>query len=85
MFSLPLAELCQWEVAPEETIMNRLEGLVVVDDAEGKAFICSLDHKLKDFFFGQNRDRKVPSKLEELSKHERRSCTRFFGKTCSCS
>jgi len=65
--------------------MNIYEDLVVVDDAEGKAFICSLDHKLSDFFFGLNRDRKVPSKLEELSKHERRSCTRFFGKTCGCS
>jgi len=51
LFSLPLAELCQWKVAPEETIMNRLEDLVVVNGAEGKAFICSLDHKLKEFFF----------------------------------
>ena len=61
------------------------EDLVVVADAEGKTFICSLDYKLSDFFFGLNRSRKIPSKLDELSKHERMSCTRFLGKTCGCS
>ena len=60
--------------------MNIYEDLVVVDDAEGKTFICSRDHKLREFFCGLNRNRKVPNKFEELSVHERRSCTRFFSK-----
>ena len=60
--------------------MNIYEDLVVVDDAEGKTFICTLDHKLSDFLFELNRSRKIPSKIGELSGHERRSCTRFFGK-----
>jgi len=62
--------------------MNIYEDLVVVDDAKGKKYICTLDHKMSDFFYGPNRDRKIPNKLSGLSKHERRSCTRFFfGKT----
>ena len=60
--------------------MNLYEDLVVVDDADGKTFICTLDHKLREFFYGLKRNRKIPNKLEELSEHERRSCTRFFGK-----
>jgi len=63
-------------------IMNIYEEQVVVDDAEGKKYICTLDHKKNDFLYGPNRDRKTPHKLEELSKHERKSCTSFFfGKT----
>ena len=65
----------------EEVLMNIYENLVVVDDEEGQAFICTLDHKLSELFWGLDRERKIPHKLKELSKHERSSCTRFFGKS----
>jgi hypothetical protein len=39
------------------------EGLVWVNDKDGKEFVCSLDS-----------NRKSPKQLDELSEHERSSC-----------
>jgi hypothetical protein len=62
-----------------ETIMNMHEGLVLVDDEEGRAFICTLDHKCSEFVCKLDGNRKIPNKLDDLSEHERRSCIKFFG------
>lgn len=63
----------------QESIMNILEDIVVIDDAEGRKYICTLDHDMNENFYGLNRYRKTPHNLEELSDHERRSCTKFLG------
>jgi len=61
--------------------MNLYEDLVLVDDEEGRVFICTLDHKCSDFVCRLNRIRKIPNKISELPEHERNSCTRFLGST----
>jgi len=61
--------------------MNLYENIVAVNDEKGRAFICTLDHKFNEIIGRLDRYRKIPNKLEELSEHERRSCTRFFGNT----
>ena len=61
--------------------MNLYEDLVVVEDEEGRAFICTLEHKCSEYVCRLDSNRKIPRKLEELSEHERRSCTRFLGRT----
>jgi hypothetical protein len=43
--------------------MNGYEGLVWVNDNDGKEFVCSLDN-----------NRKSPTKFDDLSEHERGSC-----------
>ncbi len=60
--------------------MNLYEDQVVVEDEEGRAFICTLEHKCSEYVCRLDNNRKTPRKLEELSEHERRSCTRFLGK-----
>lgn len=61
--------------------MSLYEHLVVVHDETGRTFICTLDHKCTEFLCSLERRRKIPNKLDELSEHERRSCTRFLGNT----
>ena len=53
--------------------------LVLVKDNSGDKFICSLDSlcsldKCKEVVSTLNINRKIPTKMEELSAHERRSC-----------
>jgi len=65
--------------------MKPHECLVLVKDNLGDKFICKLDgfcslDKCKDVVFTLDGNRKVPTKTEDLSAHERRSC-RDFGPT----
>ena len=59
--------------------MNLYERQVVVNDEEGRAMICTLEHKCSEFVCRLDSNRKVPKKIEELSEHERNSCKRFIG------
>lgn len=58
---------------------------ILVKDKLGDKFICTLDSlcsldECKDAVSTLDGKRKVPTKIEELSAHERRSC-RDFGPT----
>ena len=53
--------------------------LVLVKDTIGDKFICTLDSlcsldKCKEVVSTLDSQRKIPTKIEELSAHERRSC-----------
>lgn len=50
--------------------MNTYERQVVVNDKEGKQFVCTMEDGIRSI--------PLPRKLEELSEHERRSCVRFL-------
>lgn len=52
---------------------------ILVKDNLGDKFICTLD-ECKDTVSTLDSNREVPTKIEELSAHERRSC-RDFGPT----
>lgn len=65
--------------------MKRHGCLVLVKDNLGDKFICKLDSlcsldKCKDVVSTLDGNRKVPTKIEDLSAHERGSC-RDFGPT----
>ena len=62
----------------EEADVNMYERQVVVDDGEGRAMICTLEHKCSEFVCRLDSNRKLPRKIEELSEHERDSCKRFI-------
>lgn len=65
-----------------EMAMNLYEdNLVLVDDEDGRAFICTLEHKCSEYVCSLDSKRKIPNKLEELTEHERCSCTRYLGST----
>jgi len=58
---------------------------ILVKDNLGDKFVCTLDSlcsldECKDVVSTLDSNRKVPTKIEELSAHERRSC-RDFGPT----
>ena len=58
---------------------------ILVKDDLGDKFICTLDSlcsvdECKDVVSTLDSNRKVPTKIEDLSAHERRSC-RDFGPT----
>lgn len=60
--------------------MSLYDNLVVVSDETGRSFICTLDpNKCSEFLCRLERYPKIPRKLEELSEHERRTCTRYLG------
>lgn len=65
--------------------MKRHGCSILVKDNLGDKFICTLDSlcsldKCKDVVSTLDGKRKVPTKVEDLSAHERRSC-RDFGPT----
>ena len=64
--------------------MNTYERLIVVRDKEGKKFVCTMESECNESFCRLDGSRTIPRNLEELSKHERSSCVRFFPDSGDC-
>lgn len=54
--------------------MNTYEREVVVNDKDGIKFLCTMESEENDILGTGS----LPSFLDQLSEHERRSCIRFF-------